>query len=213
MVVVDLFCKAGGASVGLHRAFPNATIIGVDIKPQRNYPFLFVLGDALRFRFPSDTAFVWASPPCQKFSKITVVQGHKSNHPDLIAAVRSRLVKLAGRRNKIGYVMENVPGAPLKNPVVLCGSMFSLRVRRHRIFETNFPVKTIDCAHHLQDYTVGVYGNSGGRSKRDGLRFGGVSSWRKAMGIDWMKGNELAEAVPPAYAEYIGRQYLETRGD
>jgi len=201
MRVLDLFCGAGGAAMGLHRAWPDAEIVGVDIAPQPRYPFTFVQADAMIY--PLDGFdFVWASPPCQRHSAMTKRWGRSSEHPDLIADIRSRLLPLPG-----GWVIENVPGAPLYSPVTLCGSMFNLKVRRHRIFEANFHLPPPACRHSLQPAIVAVYAHAGGSSKRDGLSFSGTASWRDAMDIDWMTGNELAQSVPPAYSEYIARQF------
>lgn len=129
--------------------------------------------------------------------------GREDEHPDLIPPVRELL-----QRAGVPYVIENVMGAPLVNPVKLCGSQFGLKVRRHRLFETSFPVTQPECDHKSQGRVVGVYGNTGGSSKRDGITFGGVDSWRDAMGIDWMTAAELKEAIPPAYTAYIGQQFL-----
>lgn len=210
--IIDLFCKAGGAAVGLHRAFPQAEIIGVDIQHQPRYPFKFMQAD---WREPlavlpglwernGERYYVWASPPCQRYSTMTKKWGRQEEHPDLIPDVREELQAL-----ECDYTIENVPGAPLKNAITLCGSMFGLGVRRHRIFECSWEIFPLpQCNHAAQKKVVGVYGHAGGSSKRDGLTFGGTDEWRKAMGIDWMTGDELAEAIPPAYSEWIGRQLL-----
>lgn len=201
MRALDLFCKAGGAAMGLHRAGFDVT--GVDIAPQKNFPFTFHQAEALTF--PLDGFdFIWASPPCQKFSTMTKRWGAENDHPDLIEPIRARL-KASG----IPYVIENVPGAPLIEPITLCGSMFGLKLRRHRCFEASFPIDMLGMMHDHTYRVVGVYGHAGGSSKRDGISFGGVASWREAMGIDWMTGDEMAEAIPPAYAEFIGEQFLQ----
>jgi DNA (cytosine-5)-methyltransferase 1 len=200
---LDLFCKAGGVTRGLQRAGFHVT--GVDIKPQPRYVGdAFHQADAMTFDL-SGFGFIHASPPCQKYSTMTKRWGkdRPDEHPDLIAPTRARL-KAAG----VPYSMENVVGAPLIAPVMLCGSMFGLRVRRHRLFETSAFIFQRECLHHTQDRVVGVYGHAGGSSKRDGLKFGGVAEWREAMGIDWMTGDELAEAIPPAYAQWIGEQMM-----
>ncbi len=210
MKVLDLFCGAGGAAMGLHRAWPEAEIFGVDIVPQPHFPFEFIQCDwqeALRTlpgiweRCDRDDLFVWASPPCQRYSTMTKKWGRSDNHPDLIPEVREELQAL-----ECPFVIENVPGAPLLTPTLLCGSMFGLKVRRHRIFESSFPMLSLSCNHSAQKEVVGVYGHAGGSSKRDGLKFKGTDSWRDAMGIDWMTGKELAEAIPPAYSEFIAKQ-------
>src|SRR5258708_28352590 len=130
MKVLDLFCGAGGAAMGLPRAWPDAEILGVDIVPQPRYPFKFVQADAMTFPLEGYD-FIWASPPCQAFSKTRRITGKE--YPDLIDPIRQRFP------TRIPYVIENVTGAPLFAPVMLCGTMFGLKVIRHRNFETNFP--------------------------------------------------------------------------
>lgn len=203
MKLLDLYCKAGGAGMGYHRAGYEVT--GVDIAPQKNYPFEFIQSDALEYLRDhwKEYDVIHASPPCQKNSTMTkgLWKDRLESHPELIAPTRHMLVQ-TGKP----YIIENVPGAPLFSPTVLCGSMFSfLKVRRHRLFETSFSVIAPTCNHAAQSHVVAVYGHSGGSSKRDGLKFDGVKEWKEAMGIDWMTGAELAEAIPPAYTEYIAR--------
>ena len=184
-------------------------VVGVDIVPQPRYPFPFQQGDAIEFLIEAldsnslEVEAIHASPPCQRYSTMTKRWGREEEHPDLVLLVRDLLVE-AG----LPYIIENVPGAPLIEPTLLCGSMFNLKVRRHRMFETNFAVPQPNCRHDLQGKVVGVYGHAGGSSKRDGITFSGTASWREAMGIAWMTGKELAEALPPAYTEYIGTQLL-----
>lgn len=181
-------------------------VVGVDLQPQPNYPFEFVQGDALQFawKFAHEFDVVHSSPPCQRYSIMTQRWGTEDQHPDLIAPVREMLKEVG-----VPYVIENVPGSPLIEPVVLCGSMFDLKVRRHRWFESDQSIDTPICNHQRQGRVIGVYGNTGGSSKRDGITFGGVATWREAMGIDWMTAKELREAIPPAYTEHIGRELLK----
>lgn len=237
MRLLDLFCGAGGASVGYYDA--GFEIVGVDIRSQPNYPFEFHLADALEFPLDGFDA-IHASPPCQKFSIMRRGMWKNREHPDLINPIRNRLAKIG-----IPYIMENVCGSPLRSDLILCGTKFALQtsegsqLRRHRIFELNWPPPlTPPCCHnqyatirvygggqdsqgrynqelrrvsvppgaeHRRPATIGVYGNSGGRSRRDGYDFYGVSKRCEAMKIDWMTGKELNEAVPPAYTEFIGR--------
>jgi DNA (cytosine-5)-methyltransferase 1 len=192
--------------MGYHRA--GWEVVGVDIEPQPNYPFEFHQADALEFPLDGFDA-IHASPPCQRYTRGAKRFGTTDRHPDLIAATRERLIE-AG----VPYVIENVDGAAddLINPMMLCGTMFGLGVIRHRLFETSFLIKQPRHHDHLRRVGDGyetVTGHAGGSSKRDGWKSGGVASWRAAMGIDWMTGDELAQAIPPAYAEYVGRRIPE----
>ena len=211
--LLDLFCGAGGASAGYSRA--GFDVVGVDNQPQPHYPFEFILGDwqePLRYlpglwERDGIPYAVHASPPCQRYSTMTAKWGRQEQHPDLISAVREELQAL-----DCVYVIENVETAPLINPLMLCGSMFGLKsqgyyLRRHRLFESNvFLLPPASCCHIGQP--LPVYGHAGGKSKRDGLKFPGTDAWREGMGIDWMTGNELAEAIPPAYTKYIGKHLI-----
>ena len=199
MRALDLFCCAGGASMGLRHA--GFDVVGVDIHPQPHYPFEFYQSDALTF--PLDGFdFIWASPPCQAFTLAQRIRGN--SHPDLISPIRERLASAGAL-----YVIENVPGAPLINPIELCGAMFpGLRTYRHRLFECSFPCE--QPVHPPHDAPL----RKMGRKPRDGEfihvvgNFSGAEDARRAMGISWMPRDKLREAVPPAYAEYIGRQAL-----
>lgn len=189
----------------LHRA--GFEVVGVDIRPQPRYPFQFIQADALTF--PLDGfAFIWASPPCQRFTDLAKRNGNAHEWPDLIDPIRQRL-----QASGIPYVIENVEGAPLREPVVLCGTMFpGLRVLRHRLFETNFPLSAPPHGRHPLVYTMDKRKSHYGKLDQDNafvqVTGGGNCSKAnasKAMGIDWMTKEELNEAIPPAYAEYIGR--------
>jgi DNA (cytosine-5)-methyltransferase 1 len=204
--IADLCCKAGGASEGYHRAFPDAEIVGVDLEPQPNYPFTFVQADALEFDL-SGFDFIHASPPCQSFTAYRR-KGHGvgDGYLNLIPAMRSRL-KAAG----VPYVIENVPGAPLENHVQLCGSSFGLDIRRHRWFESNVELRGSLCDHHWQTPRFPPATNR--TNLRSTVEIGvwriPLDVQRKAMGIGWMSRAELSEAIPPAYTEHIGRQIKE----
>lgn len=201
--VLDLFCGAGGAAMGLHRAWPDAEIVGVDIKPQPRYPFRFTQMDWRVYVElpPGDFDFYWASPPCQYYSVVTP-RKDKWRHPDLIANVRDFFKRLEGKP----YVIENVIGAKkeLREPLMLCGSMFGLRTRRHRLFETSFPCSSPrPCNHSLRPLLV----TTAGANSR---AIGNLKSTKNAplaYGIDWMTGDGLKEAIPPAYSEYIARSF------
>jgi len=205
--LLDLFCCAGGAAMGYHRA--GFEVVGVDIKPQPHYPFEFHHADALEYLAAHGAEFdaIHASCPCQRHSSMTARWGRQEEHPNLIAPTRRALVALGKP-----YVMENVVGAPLYNAVMLCGSMFGLRsgdwyLERHRLFESNVLLWVErDCRH--KGRAIPVYGHAGGQSKRDRIKFPSTEAWREAMGIDWMTGPELAEAIPPAFTEYIGKQLI-----
>ena len=217
-VLYDLFCGAGGAAVGYHRG--GFEVIGVDNKPQKNYPFEFVQMDALEFLQeiidggrPVPDA-IHASPPCQAWSNLNKgTNGNADTKPDLLHPVRLLLEELG-----VPFVIENVPGAPLNSPLLLCGSMFDsfLQVRRHRLFESSTPLTDPDwpCRHSLYGprfpvrqhgklhYTSVVWNYGHPHRKGEGeLR-------TAAMGIDWMTTQELTQAIPPAYTEFIGEQLI-----
>jgi DNA (cytosine-5)-methyltransferase 1 len=199
--------------MGLHQAWPEAEITGVDVAPQPHYPFRFVQADALSFPLEGYD-FIWASPPCQHYSAGRRAQrlAGDNPHPDLIAAVRARL-----QAQPAPWVMENVEGAPLHSGILLCGEMFGLRVLRHRQFESSRMLLAPPHIRHrgtlLEGTYVGVYsgkwlaGGQQGVKGRIPLDSHHVSTWREVMGIDWMTGQELQEAIPPAYSRYIAEQY------
>jgi DNA (cytosine-5)-methyltransferase 1 len=214
--LLDLFCCAGGASAGYARAGFDVT--GVDIDPQPNYPYTFHQADALEFLAEHGHEFdvITASPPCQSYLSLGAVNkalGRAYDYPNLIGPTRELLIA-SGKP----WVIENVQDArgSLIDPVRVCGTAFDLPIRRHRLFESNMPIAGIACQHsrftepkywtsfrpngeHRLSTVVQVYGNGGG-----------VHEWPAAMGIDWMTRHELAEAIPPAYTEFIGRQLLES---
>lgn len=198
---LDLFCCAGGASMGLHRAGFDVT--GIDIARQPRYPFEFIQGDALQADL-TGYDFVWASPPCQRYTRAQNASKNRDAHPDLVGPVREKLKAWGGL-----WIMENVVGAPLVNPATLCGLALGLQVKRHRLFESNVLLLTPSCPSHDQDYYV-IFGHEV-RNRRHGRAAGGknkIAEGRKAMGIDWMTRGELSEAIPPAYSEFLGRQIL-----
>jgi DNA (cytosine-5)-methyltransferase 1 len=209
--LLDLFCGAGGCSVGYARA--GFEVVGVDIAPQPNYPFSFVQADALEFLrdalaeggFAGEEPFaaIHASPPCQRYMRSGNVDRDK--HPDLLSAARE-LLQATG----LPWVIENVPGAPMRPDVVLCGSHFGLPVRRHRWFELSWgePVLTLACD-HTQPIT-GVYGHPHGKNgAAAGMLPSDRETWSRGLGIDWMESHELALAIPPAYCEMIGEYLLK----
>ena len=207
--VLDLFCGAGGASMGYAKA--GYEVVGMDIKHGKRYPFEYIRRDVMTLR-PEDLEgfdLIHASPPYQTYSvtkHLRVAQGKSTSKQDLLAQVRSLLVV-----SEIPYVIENVKGAPLIDPVQLCGSAFGLKVRRHRLFESSMELRGTDCHHKEQGKPVGIYG-----SMRDEIPGGGhtaktMDEAREAMGIDWMIWGELVEAIPPAYTHYIGQQIMSIK--
>ena len=225
--VLDLFCGAGGASVGLWRAgwMPE----GVDLEPQRYYPFTFTQADALEVladrRYLEQFDAVWASPPCQDHS-LLIAQHEKHGTGWMLEATLEALRPL-----DVPWIVENVATAPLASAptlfghygVMLCGSMFGLgtleprrQLRRHRLFETSFAVPQPQCRH--RGLAIGVYGhglwdNNANPGQRGGWQ-GNAAQCAEAMGIDWCDRGGVVQAVPPAYAHHIGAQllaYIERR--
>jgi DNA (cytosine-5)-methyltransferase 1 len=204
--LLDLFCGAGGASEGYKRA--GFEVTGIDLKHGKRYPFAYIRGDVMDYindvDFLRSFDVIHASPPCQTFSAtkhLRNAQGKGTDKQDLVEPVRSALLATG-----VPYVIENVMGAPLINPVTLCGSAFGLKVRRHRLFESNVQLTGTACLHAEQGKPVGIYG-----SMRDEIPNGGhtaktMAEANQAMGIDWMIWGELVESIPPVYTEYIGKQ-------
>lgn len=207
-LALDLFCCAGGAAQGLSDA--GWTVVGVDIDPQPNYPFAFIQADIRNISF-ANFGLVWASPPCQRYSDLAKRNQNADKWPDLIEPMRNKLVRSGCR-----YVIENVEGAPLNPTIMLCGTMFpGLRVLRHRLFEANFHIPQPDHGAHPKVHTFDKrkshFGKTDERVDFVQVTGGGncsVAAASKAMGIDWMTKAELNEAIPPAFAEYIGQWAL-----
>lgn len=233
--LLDLFCGAGGAAMGYHRA--GFEVVGVDHKPQKHYPFEFHQADAFAFLEQHGHEFdvIHASPPCQAYTLMRHMGKRAGeNAPDLVDKMRDALIA-TGKP----WVIENVVGSPLVNPFVLCGSSFGLGVRRHRLFESLYLIFDQPCNHDPSQWPVAVWGD--GRPSRQEARrehrgpiavYGdhpedsavhratnnkpgltrraatlGVA--RTAMGIDWMDWKEITQAIPPAYTEWIGKQLRE----
>lgn len=221
--LLDLFCGAGGAAVGYYRAGFDE-IVGVDIKPMPRFPFLFIQANALEYVAAHGDEFdvIHASPPCQRYCALKTMPNLRRDHPDLIAPVRGAL-----NTTHRPYIIENVFGAPLENPIMLCGSFFGLSgggysLRRHRYFEISPTMgpHSRSCAH--KSPTVGIYGCKVRDIAREKQHYSKPRETRgspdgivlpqsfgfDAMGIDWMNMKELSEAIPPAYTEWIGGQLL-----
>lgn len=215
-LALDLFCGAGGAGMGLHRAGFN--VIGVDIRPQKNYPFRFVQADALKPPFDLGMFdFIWASPPCQRYSLASMSRTdfHPDNHPDLIAPVRAMLLEHPLT------AIENVPMAPLRPDLILSGPSVGLhRIDRRRVFETSFfilspgaprlPRSTWTSGEPIT-ITTSLSCKSHFYPRKRAGKTGRVPALEacEAMGIDHrMTAREVGEAIPPAYSEFIGRAAL-----
>jgi len=201
--LLDLFCGAGGAAVGYHRA--GWDVVGVDVVDQPRYPFRFRRADALAFPLTGFAA-IHASPPCHDHTALAAFRGVDGSGWMLEAT----LARLAAAG--VPWIVENVDRAhfhPAYYRVRLCGSSFGLGVRRHRWFASNVALMAMACDHRRQGQPLGVYGSSGGQGPSRG-RKGSVAASATAMGIDWMTHRELAQAIPPAYTEHLGRQLLAT---
>jgi DNA (cytosine-5)-methyltransferase 1 len=201
--LLDLFCGAGGAAMGYHRAGFDVT--GVDIKPQPRYPFKFIQGDALEWvtddLFCRQFGIIHASPPCQDHTR---TPGPVHGTGWMLAATRDLFSSIG-----LPWVLENVPGAPMRADYLLCGCMFGLGVRRERWFETSWRGFALNMAHDHRLPAHSVVGNG----TPSGVLAKGIvqtaESCRAAMGIDWMTRAELSQAIPPAYTEYIGHALVE----
>lgn len=188
--------------MGYHRA--GFEVVGVDINPQPHYPFEFIQHDALALEMDFMRSFdaIHASPPCQAHSIASKIHGVR--HASLVAKARDMLQSTA-----LPYAIENVVGAPLISPLMLCGTMFGLKVYRHRLFECSWLVLH---PMHSPHRDKGLSENN--QISKNGFvtvagHFGNIQYARQAMGIDWMNQKELAQAIPPAYTEFIGRQLID----
>jgi DNA (cytosine-5)-methyltransferase 1 len=202
---LDLFCGAGGASDGLVKA--GFDVVGVDIEPQPEYPFTFVQDDALAY--PLDGFdLIWASPKCQAFTVYKRRPNHVRPVENQIPDVRARL-----REHGTPHVIENVPGAPLESPIILCGSMFGLDVKRHRGFETSFQVVAPPCDHGRWTPRFACATNRTNLRKtvEVGVYRIPLDVQRRAMGISWMSLGRLSQAIPPAYATFLAKAFLSQR--
>lgn len=205
--LLDLFSGAGGAAMGYFRA--GFDVVGVDIKPQPNYPFEFIQANAIDYLVRglgkvSKFDVVHASPPCQAYSWGTR-KGREDKWPKLISELRMF-------HTNTPFIIENIENArkDMNNPIRLCGTQFGLRLLKHRLFDANVPLIAPEHQRHTGSVGAGDYvtvAGHGGNSK-----FGdySIKAWQEAMGIDWLRTRpELAEAIPPAYTEFIGKQLLE----
>jgi DNA (cytosine-5)-methyltransferase 1 len=229
MRILDLFCGAGGCAVGYHCS-GFVDVVGIDIMPQPRYPYVFIQGDALDFLsllidckgpegwYLDDFDLICASPPCQRYSRTKSIH-KRQDLPDLVPPTRQLL--MASCRP---WVIENVPGAPLFCSALVCGLALGLRVKRHRYFESSHPLMSTTCPTGHRDSYVTVAGNDfmkctskswvsvhggGAPARADARRRADKATASLAMGIDWMTRDELSQAIPPAYTEFIGKQLLQ----
>lgn len=214
--LLDLFCCQGGASEGYRRA--GFDVYGIDISPQPRYPFPFlqmnaieamtILIDGGRLKFGNqwmtlaDFDAGHGSPPCQRFTNAQRIRGNQ--HPDLVEVTRF-LFNMSG----LPYVIENVEGAPLTDPVMLCGAMFRLETYRHRLFESSTPLVAPEHPEHVAKTTKMGRAPIPGEFMHIVGNFSGVSRGRAIMGMEWASRDGLREAIPPAYTEFIGRQLID----
>jgi DNA (cytosine-5)-methyltransferase 1 len=203
--LLDLFCGAGGAAMGYHQA--GFEVVGVDNRPQPNYPFRFIRGDAFEVapQIGHEFDLITASPPCQ-FASILTPESHRHLHANLIPQTRKLLQDLGKT-----YIIENVEGARehLNNPLKLCGSMFGLTIWRHRYFENNFGLffSPASCRHDYSPVAVSGRPYKFINGKRISERL--IEEKRQAMGIDWMNHDEITLAIPPAYTEWLGQKAIK----
>ena len=223
MRILDLYCAGGGAAMGYARA--GFIPVGVDINRQPNYPFPFIQGDAIRVLSEllydeigvevdgqmltiRDFDAIHASPPCQRYTRKSANWGRARTsvieHPDLLAPTRAALMQA-----EMPWVIENVPGAPIDAHLMLCGSMFGLKIQKHRLFESNVPLvlAPASCKH------VGLYNPWQGPGRS-------AAKHREAQDTPWLPQSggasraagytgDVNNAIPPAYTEFIGKQLMK----
>ena len=218
--LLDLYCCEGGAAIGYDRA--GFDVVGTDLTPRfaKRYPFEFHAADAIEFVKDRGHEFdaIHASPPCQRYS---ITNAAKRNYPDLVGPTRDALIA-SGKP----WVIENVVGAPLQDPTLLCWTMFNepgsvldddetpLQMFRHRLFETSFDLPSPECKHRTTMQVAGAYGGAR-RDKEEArnVRHGGYVPSKqiqeRLLGIDHMTQHGLHQSIPPAYSEYVGTHLLK----
>jgi len=209
--LLDAFCGAGGCSVGYARAGFDVCL-GVDINPMPRYPFDFLQYSALDYleKHGHEYDFIQASPPCQAYSAASnVAKSNGNEYATFLPQTRALLQSLG-----IPYIIENVVGAPLQSPVMLCGTMFGLNVIRHRLFETSFDFapSSMPICHHTKKVVAQGYAPKENEYHCVTGHFSDVAAAKQAMAIDWMTSKELAQAIPPQYTQFLGAEWLRTQG-
>lgn len=223
MILLDLFCGAGGAAMGYHNA-GFSRIVGVDRRPQPRYPFEFIQYDAMQVVSELAECGSWTgiapdaihmSPPCQGYSVTANIHANAKfvrGYPKYVEQLQQWMDYMTFKYGgSMPIVMENVVGAPLRDPIKVCGLAFpELNVKRHRLFECNWPAIGTHCGDHKKDYVM-VFGNSVQRrvkyhGKNRELR---KADGEAAMGIDWMTKREMSESIPPSYTQFIGYQLIQ----
>lgn len=222
MKLLDLFCCAGGSAKGYHDAGFDE-IVGIDIVKRKNYPYGFIQADVMEILDDEDFIkkfdFIHASPPCQFYSRLKYLSGNveawEENHVDLVSPVRNKL-EYYYKKYDIPYIIENVEGAPLDNPIKLYGSQFGLLTQRPRLFEScidlveptqkRFNLNTGKLGTISEDGTVSVCGrrNLQGFNEVQTKLYYGIA----LGGIDWMTLEELTQCIPPCYTEFLGKQVI-----
>jgi DNA (cytosine-5)-methyltransferase 1 len=199
--ILDMFCGIGGSSMGLFQACKdnniNASIIGVDIFDMPDYQFKFIKDDIFNYIEYTDLNsfnFIWASPPCQRYSVCKNIKD-LTMYGDFCVDIHNIL-----ESSGIPYVIENVPQAPIRKDLLLCGEMFNMRIIRHRIFELG--TFKIEQPIHKKHKPKGYYTTVAGH-------MAGIRKYKEVMEIDWSNNwKQLAEAVPPRYARFILNKYF-----
>lgn len=212
--LLDLFCCAGGCSMGYYDAGFDVT--GVDIEPRPSYPFPFIEADALEVLadhdFLNQFDVIHASPPCQRYSVAASAWGNADTHPDLLPPTREALRAWGGP-----YLIENVETAPMDHALLICGWAMGLKhIRRHRLFESNLPLMSPGCLCPNGD-TVSVFGHSGEDRRKSTMKARGglrghvpIDEVRELMGVPWISSRDaVSESIPPAYTQYLGEQVLD----
>ncbi len=219
MRILDLFCGGGGAAEGMKSG--GHDVVGVDLRPPGHYPGAFVQGDAIEYArlHAAEFDFIWASPPCQSYSRHVTSQSSKyagtrgKDEPRLIPETRELLI-----RSGKPWAIENVVSAAseMRDPATLCGVMFGLPIARHRLIETSFFMMTPP---HPRCHGVAkTFANERGWEYRDmsvtgkGRHAGTSQRWMEIMGITHkMSQHELRESIPPAYAAYVLQEHERMR--